>query len=310
MFPKFSSRAGVILAACALWLCARSNAVAQLQMSLTFSRHAYIVYEPIVATVTITNYAGRDIVLEDTPNKPWLNMEVTTLDGQLLSPLDPDAPLRSVTVPSGQTVKRSLNLTPMYPIRDLGEHRVRADLYLPEADKYIYSNFVTFDLTSGKTIWRQEVGVPGDRGDLREVSLLTHRLLDRMLLYVRVRAVNGNTVYMTEPIGRLVATGRDPEVMLDRNNTVHVLQEAAPGAYLYTVINVDGERLNQQAYSRVGASRPMLVKSPSGSVEERGGQVQVAPAVAVKGEAGSAPVKEPKLSDRPKGLPQSTDQTR
>lgn len=310
MFLKLSSRAGVLLAVCVLWLGARSTALAQLEMTLTFSRHAYIVYEPIVATVTITNYAGRDIVLEDAPNKPWLNMEVSTLDGEMLSPLDPNAPLRSVTVPAGQSVKRSLDLTPMYPIRDVGQHRVRADLYLPEADKYIYSNFVTFDLTSGKTIWRQEVGVPGDRGDLREVSLLTHRALDRLLLYVRIREVNGNTIYTTRPLGRLVTTGRDPEIMLDRNNSLHVLQEAAPGAFLYTVTNVDGDRIAQQAYSRLGASRPTLVKNPSGVVEERGGQIQVAPAMEVQGGAGAAPVKDPKLSDRPRSLPATTDQTR
>ena len=231
-------------------------------------------------------------------------MEVTTLDGGIIPPYDPDLKLRSITVPAGKTVKNSVDLTPLFPIRDLGEHRVRADLYFAEADRYSYSNYVTFDLISGKTIWRQTVGVPGDRGDLREVSLLTHQLTDRLLLYVRVRSANGDTVYVTRPLGRLVITGREPEEMLDRDNTLHVLQEAIPGAFLYTVVNVDGERLTQQAYNRVGASRPTLVKSESGTVEVRGGQIQIAPAMTVDGPGGAAPIRQPKLSEHPP-LPQS-----
>lgn len=296
-------RAAVFLAAGIFWIAALSQSRAQLDLTLTFSRHAYVLYEPIIATITVTNNAGRDMVLEDAPGKPWLNMEVSTLDGQLLSPYDPNAPLKAVTLPAGQSVKRSLDLTPLFPLRDIGAHRVRADLYLPEADKYLYSNYVTFDLVNGKTIWHQTVGVPGDRGDLREVSLLTHRLTDRMLLYVRVRAADGNTVYVTRPLGRLVVTGREPEAILDRNNSIHVLQEAMPGAYLYTAVSVDGDRLTQQAYARAGASRPTLVKTPSGSVEVRGGQIQVAPAVPVDGAVSAAPVRQPKLSDRPSGMP-------
>ena len=308
MFSVFLSRPGVIrwLVIVLVWLGIHSAARAQLQMDLSFNRHAYILYEPIVVTVTITNNAGRDVVLQDSPGKPWLNMEVTTIDGAMLSPYDPDMPMQAVPIPAGQTVKRQIDISPLFPIRDLGEHRVRADLYFGEADKYFYSNYVTFDLTSGKTIWKETVGVPGNPGDLREVSLLTHRLPDRMLLYVRVREAGGNTVFVTRALGRLVVAGREPEEMLDRDNTLHVLQEAIPGAYLYTMVSVEGERLGQKAYDRLGPNRPKLVKNADGSVDVRGGQIQAAPAVGADG----SPIREPKLSDRPAGLPtppQTTD---
>ena len=289
---------------CAAWMSGVRNSHAQLQIDLTLNRHAYILYEPIVATVSVTNYAGREVVLEDTPGKPWLNMEVSSVDGGMISPYDSDFQTRSITVPMGQTVKYQIDLSPQFPIRNIGAYRIRADLYFAEADHYFYSNYITFDLTSGKTIWRQTVGVPGDRGDLREVSLLTHQLSDRLLLYVRVRAANGDTVYVTRPLGRLVITGREPEEMLDRDNTLHVLHEAVPGAYLYTVVNVDGERLMQRAYNRVGPSRPTLVRRPDGTVEVRGGEIQVAPAATAEGGSAAPPARQPKLSDRPAGLPQ------
>ena len=277
------------------------DAAAQVEVGVKLSRHTYILYEPIIATVEITNLAGRDLVFEDAPGKQWFSMEITTLDGALLPPTDPDYKLRPLTVPAGQTVRRQINLTPLFPIREMGSHRVRANVYLSEADRFFDSPATAFDLTDGKLYWRQTVGVPGSTGDLRQVSLLTNRLPDKLLLYVRIRDDAGSTVYTTQSLGRMILGGRDPEEMLDRENNLHVLQEAQPGGFLYTEVGLDGTRLTQKAYVKVGPSHPFLAKTPSGDVIVRGGQVQVAPAVPSGGVAG--PVAQPKLSDRPTGLP-------
>ena len=106
-------------------------------------------------------------------------------------------------------------------------------------------------------------------------------------------------MYTTQPLGRILSSGTQPQALLDQQNTLHVLQEAAPSAFLYTQISVDGERLNQQAYNKVGTNKPKLRKGLNGDMEIHGGQLQIAqvPGPAV------APVREPKLSDRPTGLP-------
>ena len=179
----------------------------------------------------------------------------------------------------------------------MGSHRVRANVYLAAADRFFDSPATAFDLTDGKLYWRQTVGVPGSTGDMRQVSLLTNRLPDKLLLYVRIRDDVGSTVYTTQSLGRMILGGRDPEEMLDRENNLHVLQEAQPGGFLYTEVGLDGTRLVQKAYVKVGPSHPFLAKTPSGDVIVRGGQVQVAPAAPTGGIAG--PVAQPKLSDRP-----------
>lgn len=288
----------VFLAAAAVWLLGTIPARAQVEIDLTLARHAYILYEPIIATVTVTNNTGRDVTFEDVGAKQWFNLDVTRLDGSILQPYDSDYKLRPLTVPTGQSLRRQIDLTPLFPIREMGTHRLRANIYYAEADKFFYSNFVTFELTDGKLVWRQNVGSPTDYGSTRQVSLLTHTLLDRMLLYVRVRDENGNTVYTTQSLGRVITSGRAPQEFLDRSNVLHVLHESLPGTYLYTQVNMDGERLNQQAYLRVGASRPTLVKAASGSVQVRGGQLQAPPPP-------GGPTRMPKLSDRPVGLPAS-----
>jgi hypothetical protein len=272
------------------------NAHAQVDVYLSVARRSYILYEPIPATITITNNAGRDITLEDSGGKPWLNMEITNLEGRMLSPYEINYKLQPLHLAAGQSLQRSIDLTPLFPIREMGTHRLRANVYLAEINRFFYSNYASFDLNDGKLLWEKTVGVPGSE-DLRQVSLLTHELPDKLLLYVRIRQLDGNSVYTTQALGRLMISGREPEELLDSHNNLHVLQEAKPGAFLYTCVALDGERLSQQAYTKSGSRPPMLAKLENGQVEVRGGEVQVAPAKGV----GSMP--QPKLSDRPAGLP-------
>ena len=275
-----------------------STLQAQIQVDLKVSRRSYILYEPLIATVTITNNAGRDITLADEQGQQWFNVEVSRLGGDMVPPYSPDYQLHPLVVPAGKSLQRQIDLTPLFPIREMGTHRLRANIYFADLDRFFYSNYVTFDLTDGKLIWRESVGVPGTTDEVRQVSLLTHQLADRMLLYVRVRDENGNNVYTTQSLGRLIITGREPQEFFDRNNVLHVLQEAIPGSFLYTAVNLNGERVDQKAYMKAGTSRPFLVKNESGDVSVRGGQIQVAVPKPTGQSSGEA-----KLSDRPTGLP-------
>jgi hypothetical protein len=282
-----------ILLACAGIHAAR----AQLDISISLSRRNYILYEPIVLTVTLTNNAGRDLVLEDSDGKQWFNVQVSTIDGRMLSPYDPDYKLHPLQLPAGQTLQRSMDIGPLFPIRDEGTIRVRANIYLADLDRFYESNYASFDLVDGRLMWRETVGVPGSQ-DLRQVSLLTHELPDRLLLYARIRDENGPVIYTTQSLGRLLLSGNEPQHLFDSKNNLHVIQEAKPGAFLYTCVSLDGARLTQKAYTRVGRSVPRLVKDAHGDVAVRGGQIQVAPATGV-----GAPTPQPRLSDRPADLP-------
>ena len=300
IFPRRLLFAFVLTVMC---LCCTAGLRAQIQVDLKLSRTSYIMYEPLIATVTVTNNAGRDITLADEDGKQWFNVEVNHLGGMMIPPYAPDYKLHPLTVPAGQSLQRKIDLTPLFPIREQGTHRARANIYFADLDRYFYSNFVTFDLTDGKLLWRQDVGVPGSSDDIRQVSLLTHQLVDRLLLYARVRNEAGTEVYTTQSLGRLILTGHEPQELFDRNNTLHVMHEAIPGTYFYTQISINGERLDQKVYVRAGTSRPMLVKNPSGEVSVRGGQVQAAPA---EGTGPAGRDAGPKLSDRPAGMPVPT----
>src|SRR5437870_12555980 len=66
---------------------AASSAVAQIQVELKFPRLQYIAYEPVVANLTITNLAGRDVDLHDADGQTWFGFEVTGDEGRSIAPM-------------------------------------------------------------------------------------------------------------------------------------------------------------------------------------------------------------------------------
>src|SRR5436309_13031476 len=71
-----------ILAGYALLLLGTFSAQAQIQVDIKLPRLQYIAYEPVVATVGITNLAGRDIELRDNDEQAWFGFEVSGSEGQ------------------------------------------------------------------------------------------------------------------------------------------------------------------------------------------------------------------------------------
>ena len=53
-----------------------ATAQAQIQVELKFKRLQYIAHEPIIASITITNLAGRDVDLHDDSGQHWFGFEV------------------------------------------------------------------------------------------------------------------------------------------------------------------------------------------------------------------------------------------
>jgi hypothetical protein len=281
------------LACAALFLVALS-AQAQIQVDLKFKRLQYIAYEPVIATVTITNLAGRDIVLRDDNDQHWYGFEVTANEGRTLAPLQQsaEAPLK---IAAGTSVTRKINLTPLFPINDLGVYHVRANVFFADLNKFFYAPAKVFEVTTARPIWQRTVGDPGN-GGVRTFSLMTNRFPDHTSLYVRVEDKENSLVYATFSLGRVISFD-EPHAEVDRQNQLHVLQCSAPRVWSYSVVGLDGRLLKRATYSQTRSS-PHLSRAANGSVAVSGGMLDVAAA------APPAAVRTvPKLSDRPANLP-------
>jgi hypothetical protein len=273
------------------------TASAQIQVELRFKRHEYISYEPVVATLAITNLAGRDIELRDADGQHWFGFEVTATESRVVPPVANDAPEPSLNIEAGKTVTRKINLTPVYPVHDYGTYRVRANVYFADLSKFFYSEAKLFQVTDARPIWQKTVGVPDGTpgaGTTRTYSLMTNRFPDHTSLYVRAEDKNTGVVYNTYSLGRMLSFD-EPRMEIDRDNRLHILHCVGPRTWAYSQIGLNGELLSQSSYMET-KTQPRFQRTASGSVAVIGG-MRDTPVT----QSGRNPA--PKLSARPPAVP-------
>jgi hypothetical protein len=277
---------------------AAEQAAAQVRVDISFKRKLYVMYEPLIATVTINNLSGRPLLLENSDHHRWFGFNIETGDGRIIPPIVPDYALAPAAVGPGEKLTRSVNITPLFPLHEFGLYRIKATVYAEAFGRYFSSPPLAVEITEGRPIWQEVVGLPGAEGapQLRTITLLSHKLSRSTRLYVRIEDRERGHVYATHQLGPFLTFGR-PEVMLDVDNQIHILQNSSPKQFLYTHLGLGGEVLGQQAYREAG-TRPRLAKQAGGAVAVVGGRPYT-PGEEIEEEAATD-----KVGDRPVPLPQ------
>jgi hypothetical protein len=306
MISRFSvSRAGLALVLAVGLLGAIADASAQVRVDLSLHRSLFIRYEPLVAIVSITNLSGRDLNLADQDNHKWFSFHIESAAGALVPPYNPDYSLSPVQIPAGQSIKRAVNITPLYPLSEYGIYRVRATVFDPESKRFYSSNPpLNVEITEGRMLWQQTIGVPDDgkneAGQTRTATLLSHRLPDETQLYLRIEDRENGLIFCTHQLGRLVSFNK-PEVEIDAQNQIHVLQNTAPRMFLYTEVGLDGQILDRKQFAGSTESRPTLRRNTAGGYQVVGGTF-LDPTKVVQDQTAPPP---PSVSDRPVALPKA-----
>ncbi len=278
-------------------LLAALPAMAQVQVDISLKRNLYIVYEPVLVTVTVTNLSGNALMLADSGRDKWFGFQLETLDGRPIPPLDGEYSNEPVELGPQQKISRTVNLTPIFPINEFGGYRVKANIHVPQTSRFFTSPSLNFEVTDGRVMWQKTVGVPDGSpgaGSTRTISLLSHRLPQSTQLYIRIEDKPSGIVYCTHQLGRFLTFG-NPNVLLDTRNNVHILQNAAPKAFIYSKIGLNGEVLDRKSYNEF-SSRPLLRRGSDGSVVVVGGQAY---------DPNAPPPEQslPSMHDRPVDLP-------
>jgi hypothetical protein len=194
---------------------------------------------------------------------------------------------------------RKINVNSMYPMGQKGIYRVSASVYFPQLDRYFQSQPTTLQISDGRELWRQVVGVPEGRegeGTYRRYTLLSFNTGSERLLYTRIQDDRSGAVFATFSLGQFIAI-RDPEWTIDNQNRLHVLQLGAPRTYAHTVIDVDGQIVAREVYREGNGTRPQLVAAGAGDIVVSGG---VSEEEATRNPLGPAIHM---ISERPEGLP-------
>jgi hypothetical protein len=272
---------------------------AQIQVDLKLKRFQYIAHEPVIATLGITNRAGRDLELRNADGQPWFGFEVIRSEGQPMVPMTSNEIQLPLKIEAGKSVTRKINLASLYQVHDFGTYHARAHIYCADVSKFFYSQTKVFEVTDARPVWQKTVGIPDGSsgpGNTRTYSLLTNRFPDHTSLYVRVEDQDSGIVYATFSLGRAIALG-EPQAELDRANQLHVLHCAAPRSWSYSRVGLNGELLAHCSFVET-QTRPRLFHSVDGAIRVAGGTVEASSA---KQESRRASM--PKLSDRPPKAP-------
>lgn len=289
----------VLAAALLLLACCVPDAAAQVRVDISFKRKLYVMYEPLIAAVTVHNLSGRPLLLDDTAEHRWLSFNIETADGRIIPPNNPDYAFPPAAIEPGEKLPAAFNLTPLFPLQEFGLYRIRASVYVPEFGRFFSSPPLAVEITDGRPIWQEVVGVPGGDGQpaLRTVTLLSHKLSRSTRLYARIEDRENGRIYATHQLGPFLTFGR-PEVILDAGNEVHILQNSAPKQFLYTHLGLEGKVIDRQFYVEAG-TRPRLTKQDGGTVVVSGGRPYT------PGEEEKAEMEADKIGDRPVPLPGS-----
>jgi hypothetical protein len=274
-------------------------AQAQITVTLGIKQRFHILHEPVIATAVVTNLTGRDITLADTPQFQWFGFRITAPDDQMVAPRDLHYKLPPLSVKAGETVKRSVNLTQLYELGDVGTYRIQATIYFDGLDKFFASKPTHIEINNGQVIWRRVAGVPEGQpgaGQMRVFTLLAHQRGEVKTLYVRVESQDDGTIFCTFPAGRLL-DGVPPQAEFDSGNNLHILQLIGNRAYVLTKVSANGEFGGQTNYA-APKTRPTFRRLADGTLQIIGGRKEET--LAQNPNAAGPP---PKLSDRPVGLP-------
>jgi hypothetical protein len=83
-------------------------AYGQLSVDLQIKRRSYLRYEPLLATVAVTNLSGRDLTLRDGDGQ-WFGFQIHTgEESGLVPPRNTDYGLDPLEIKAGETVKRTV----------------------------------------------------------------------------------------------------------------------------------------------------------------------------------------------------------
>lgn len=242
-----------------------TGAHAQLATSLKLSKTQYVAGEPVVAVVTITNHAGRELTFHGDARTPWLDFLIRSSQGRPVTPIAQNS-FGAMKIAAGQTMSRQVDLSSLFRLSEPGGYSVAAVIRMPgEVQEATTTNRVSFNLSPGRVYWSQKIGVAGKPGETREYRVLNFSGNQKSQLYVQVVNDRNGMALRTFPIGDTL-TLRKPTITVDGQQRLHVMFLATPTMWVHTQVDIDGKVVQRDIHQRGPSGDPKLLSFADGSV--------------------------------------------
>ena len=249
----------------ALWVCAGS-VQAQIAVSLRLAKQQHLAGEPVMAVVTITNHAGRELVFQSDGRFQWLDFVVKNSNGNPVSTKNA-ALFGSMKIAPGQSLSREVDLARQFQLGEAGNFSVAAVVRLPGDNTQASStNRVLFTQSQGRLYWSQKVGIPGRPNQTREFRILNFSGDSKSQIFAQI--VDGHTgqCVRTFLLGDILML-RKPLATVDRQQRMHVMFLATPTMWVHCVIDTDGKLDDRKIHKRGAQGDPQLLTFADGSVQ-------------------------------------------
>jgi len=254
-----------ILKTLAILIFSAGFAHAQIAASLRLAKKQHLAGEPVIAVVTVTNHAGRDLVFQSDGRFQWMDFIVKKNNGASVNPRNREI-FGPMKIQAGQTLAREVDLSQHFQLGQPGNFSVSAVINQPgDPNAGTSTNRVLFNQTPGTLYWSQKVGVSGAADHTREFRVLNFTGDSKTQIYAQI--VDGMTgqLVRTFLLGDVLML-RKPLVTVDRQQRMHVMFLATPSMWVHCVIDTDGKLVNRQIHQRGPQGDPQLLTFGDGSV--------------------------------------------
>jgi hypothetical protein len=131
---------------------------AQVTVEVVLEDDYFLPGESLVTGVRITNLSGQTLKLGKEPD--WLAFSVEARDNFTVQTLG-DAPVvGEFEVESSTAATKRVDLASYYQLTIPGHYKVTANVKIPQWQQELGSKPKSFVISSGRTLWEQEFGVP------------------------------------------------------------------------------------------------------------------------------------------------------
>lgn len=224
------------------------QASAQVDVRVTPVRGQFLVGENVQLELKISNNTDTVLVLDNTPDRPWLHFTVTRSGSS--QPLPPKVvPVFSKTViNAGSAKKVVVNLRPFFHFNKDGVYRIVGTVRMPDMQTTYSSPRATFTLSNGGTVKTFDIQ---NRGRRLKMHVKMMRAGEKDCLFGQVVNADSGAVIGACYMGQYL-NFMNPRIMMDRGQNLHVLCQSTPTYFTYSVMGADGARKSYQVFQRTG----------------------------------------------------------
>ncbi len=254
---------------------------AQVGVGLAVNQESYLLYENILAKLTVRNLSGKALIFgeDDRPGSPRGYVEFT-----IHGPGGINAEKKNINYNpmSGFVMAPGTEQTILVPVNKLyvldkpGAYSIKAIVGHSSLGGAYETGTTSFTIFNGVTLWEKELGVPklyhkeGAAEPLpRTVKLLS--FYDKENKYVAIMVEDKDKVYNVRRLG--YDTGNvKPKIETDMLNRTHVLLQISPSVYVHYVLDINCELEQKDVYSKTDTSPTFVLDPEEGSILVVGGR--------------------------------------